>query len=53
MISDKKKAVYYVLGAAALITGVYVLANKEEVKRGLEWIKNSVKLKTKKDKNEE
>lgn len=50
MISDRKKVVYYVLGSAALITGIYMLANKEDVKRGLEWIKNKVKL-NKNDKN--
>lgn len=50
MIESKKKVVYYVLGSAALITGIYFLANKDDVKRGFEWIKNMVKL-NKKEKN--
>jgi len=53
MISEKKKIVYYVLGTAALVTGIYVLANKEEVKRGFEWLKNTIKFKSKNKENDQ
>lgn len=50
MISDRKKVVYYVLGTIALVSGIYMIANKDEVKRAFEWLKNSIKLnKVKKD----
>jgi hypothetical protein len=47
MISDKKKVVYYILGTIALVSGIYMIADKDEVKRGLEWIKNSIKVNNK------
>lgn len=52
MISDKKKVVYYLLGTVALVTGVYMIANKDEVKRGFEWLKNSIKLNNKSKEND-
>lgn len=52
MNSGKGKVVYYVLGLTALATGIYVLANKDDVKRGFDWVKNLVKFKSKNKEDE-
>lgn len=52
MSSGKGKVVYYVLGLTALATGIYVLANKDDVKRGFDWFKNLVRLKPKNKQDE-
>jgi hypothetical protein len=53
-VGKKQKVVYYVLGAAALATGIYFLSNKDDVRRILDSVKAKLKLKkdAKKDNNE-
>lgn len=46
------KVGYYVLGAVALATGIYLVANKEAVKNGWFWVKNLINKKDKKQTNE-
>lgn len=53
MDKDNKKVVYYVLGAVALATGVYLVANKELVKNGWFWVKNLINLNNKKQEDGE
>lgn len=44
-LGKKHKVVYYILGATALATGIYFLANKDEVKRILDSVKEKLKIK--------
>jgi hypothetical protein len=47
MADKDKKVVYYVLGIAALATGVYFLSSNEQVKAQFNWLKNIFNVKKK------